>query len=327
MNKNGTHTRQSGIQTLRLFDADAMSEAVRSSKFEHVQLEAGDFRAELKRLELDRITIDSGCYTRKVLARGDFPTSRIVIGCLLDSREEGLINGYRFSRNDIIIYPKGSHLDYLQPAYTTWCAIQVSQQHLEDAGFPETGIDRVRILTGYQPIVQAMRYLMTDVATIRKHHSKDQSSRTIPPCEEQLLELINHTLISSRVSETCIRRPSLHNRMALLRKFEQKLLERIDGTVRINELCTELHVTARTLEHLVKTEYGMTPKQFHTVLRLNAARQDLLKSRASNETVSEIARRNGIHHLGRFSANYTNHFGEYPSETLRRQLGREGNQG
>jgi AraC family ethanolamine operon transcriptional activator len=107
--------------------------------------------------------------------------------------------------------------------------------------------------------------------------------------------------------------------MALLRKFEHKLLERIDRTVRLSELCTALHVTERTLEHLVKTEYGITPKQFYGVLRLNAARQDLLKSRASDETVREIAQRNGIHHLGRFSANYMHHFGEYPSETLRSQ--------
>lgn len=313
---NGTPIPPPCIQTLSLFDADAMSEAVRSSHFEHMQLEAGDFQAELKRLELGGITIDSGCYTRKVLARGDFPTDKIIIGCILDSREEGEINGYRFSRNDIIIYPKGSELDYIQPAFTNWCAIQVSEGLLEAAGYSETRIDGIRLLTGHHPLVQTMRYLMTDRDTTRSHHSKDNSSTMISSNEDQLLELINHALSSCWVGEACIRRPSLHNRMTLLRKFERKLLERIDKTVCISELCAELHVSNRTLEHLVKSEYGITPKQFSSVLRLNTARQDLLKSRGSDRTVREIAERNGIRHLGRFSAYYLRHFGEYPSQTL-----------
>ena len=37
-----------------------------------------------------------------------------------------------------------------------------------------------------------------------------------------------------------------------------------------------LGVSQRTLEALFKTEIGMTPKQFATVLRLNAVRRELL---------------------------------------------------
>jgi len=50
--------------SLSLFDADALSDAVRSSQIEHSQLERGDFKAELKRTDLGRLTLDSGCYTR-----------------------------------------------------------------------------------------------------------------------------------------------------------------------------------------------------------------------------------------------------------------------
>ena len=48
--------------SLSLFDADALSDAVRSSQIEHSQLERGDFKAELKRTDLGRLTLDSGCY-------------------------------------------------------------------------------------------------------------------------------------------------------------------------------------------------------------------------------------------------------------------------
>ena len=49
------------VQSLRLFDADALAEAVRSSRFEHVQVERGDFQAVLKRIDLGYLNLESGC--------------------------------------------------------------------------------------------------------------------------------------------------------------------------------------------------------------------------------------------------------------------------
>ncbi len=147
---------RSEIQSLRLFDADALSEAVRSSSFEHVQLERGDFRAELKHIQLGRLAIDSGCYTRKLLARGDFPAGKIILGCVLDSREEGCINGYRFRHNDVVIFPEGAELDYILPAATTWCSIQLPEALLEEAGCAKMSPDTISVFPGNRHLAQLM---------------------------------------------------------------------------------------------------------------------------------------------------------------------------
>ena len=131
------------IRSVSVFDADALSKAVRSSNFEHVQLESGSFQAELKRLDLGALPVDSGFYSRKVIARDDLPPGHIILGCLLDSREEGYINGYRFRRNDIVIFPEGSELDHMQPAATNWCAIQLPGSILEEIGGTEMWLDRI----------------------------------------------------------------------------------------------------------------------------------------------------------------------------------------
>jgi AraC family ethanolamine operon transcriptional activator len=102
-----------------------------------------------------------------------------------------------------------------------------------------------------------------------------------------------------------------------MRQFEDKVKERIDTVVRIPELCTELNVSKRTLEYLVKEEIGMTPKQFSNVLRLNAVRRELLKRSTENQTINQIARHFGITHPGRFADAYMGQFGELPSDTLR----------
>ena len=304
------------VQSLHLFDADALAEAVRSSRFEHVQLERGEFRAELKCITLGDLILNSGCYTRKVIARGDFPPGSIVLGCVLDSREEGYINGYRFNRNDVVIFPKGAELDYVQPAATRWCAIPLSEALLEKAGCEEMRIDKIKVMPGNWPLTRLMGSLLNNHPpdlTAGAAYSGSQPA----PTEAILLDQIRRVL-QHYCGELNVRRASAQNRMALVRKFEQKVRERIDETLRIPELCIELGVSQRVLEYVLKEEIGVTPKQFSDVLRLNAFRRELLHRSTENQTITQIAGRYGLSHLGRLSAAYLRQFGEYPSDTLRR---------
>ena len=308
------------IHSLNLFDAGALSEAVRSSRLEHLQVERGDFRAELKRIDLGRLTVDSGCYTRKVIARGDFPPGHVILGCVLDSREPGCINGYRFNRNDVVIFPEGSELDYIQPAFTSWCSIQLEKNVLEEAGCAEMTFDRVKVLPGNRSetarLVQILG-MLTECQAAAPHPGVAGSGHPSLPNEDIVLEQIRRTLSEHLGRRSLGRRASLHNRMAMVRRFEQQVRERINTVVRIPDLCAELGVSQRTLETLFKTDIGMTPKQFATALRLNAVRRELLGTPAKNETVAKIAERYGINHLGRFPAYYQQQFGELPSETPR----------
>lgn len=76
-------------------------------------------------------------------------------------------------------------------------------------------------------------------------------------------------------------------------------------------------VSARTLQTQFRSAYGCTPMQYLRDLRLRNARRDLLSS-AGEESVTDIAMRWGFYHLGRFSAVYSDQFGELPSRTLGR---------
>lgn len=308
------------IHSLNLFDADSLSESVRSSHLEHMQLERGDFRAELKRINLGRLTVDSGCYTRKLIARGDFPPDCVMLGGVLDNREAGCINGYRFSFNDVVVFPEGSDLDYILPAATSWYSVQLTRTLLEEAGCAEMTFDRVKVLPGNRPETARLTRILgmlTESQAATPRPGVAGSGQPSLPNEEIVLEQIRRTLSEHLGRRSRGRRASLHNRMAMVRRFEQQVRDRINAVVRIPDLCTELGVSQRTLETLFTTEIGMTPKQFATTLRLNAVRRELLRSPAENETIAKIAERYGINHLGRFPAAYQQQFGELPSETPR----------
>jgi AraC family ethanolamine operon transcriptional activator len=64
-----------------------------------------------------------------------------------------------------------------------------------------------------------------------------------------------------------------------------------------------------------KEAYGISPRAWSQIIRLNAARQDLPEKDAEKVRVSEVAVRWGFFHFGRFSAAYRHLFGELPSVT------------
>jgi transcriptional regulator GlxA family with amidase domain len=81
-------------------------------------------------------------------------------------------------------------------------------------------------------------------------------------------------------------------------------------------VASRLRTTLRTLELGFREVFGMSPREFRHLLRLQRAREEL-RWAAPDETVGQIAMRNGLLHLGRFSVSYRRVFGESPSETIR----------
>jgi len=74
-------------------------------------------------------------------------------------------------------------------------------------------------------------------------------------------------------------------------------------------------MSERSIEMLFKDAYGISPRAWSQIVRLNAARHDLLESQSEDVRVSDVAVRWGFFHFGRFSAAYRQLFGELPSIT------------
>ena len=97
------------------------------------------------------------------------------------------------------------------------------------------------------------------------------------------------------------------------------LLEADPGGERsIDELAKACGVAHRTLQKHFRRFLGRTPSQLRLELHLDQVRKELLCANP-NVSVTEIAARCGIRHLGRFAALYRKRYGEAPSATLRRR--------
>ncbi len=85
----------------------------------------------------------------------------------------------------------------------------------------------------------------------------------------------------------------------------------------IPELCNASNASQRTLEYAFRERYGLTPKEYTLVYRLNNVRKQLRQAVPVKDQVSRIAQQHGFWHMGQFSASYRKLFAERPSDTLK----------
>jgi AraC-like DNA-binding protein len=110
----------------------------------------------------------------------------------------------------------------------------------------------------------------------------------------------------------------LTKRSARMREAFDYLHAHLHDTVTLSELTRASGLSPRGVQEGFQRVFGMSPMTYHRVLRLEQARDELLRSDPESTTVAEVARRWGFAHLGRFSAEYAQQFGDYPKNTLRR---------
>lgn len=83
-------------------------------------------------------------------------------------------------------------------------------------------------------------------------------------------------------------------------------------------LAREAAVSVRALQKGFRDHLDTTPSGYLRKVRLRRVHAELLASHPDRATVGSIAARWGFMHPGRFAALYGRHFGEAPSDTLRR---------
>lgn len=89
-------------------------------------------------------------------------------------------------------------------------------------------------------------------------------------------------------------------------------------SVGVGDLAAVSGLSVRAVQESFQRLFGMPPSTYVRAVRLQRVRADLLSLDAADTSVGEVARRWGFAHLGRFSAEYTSRYGEYPKTTLHR---------
>jgi len=132
-------------------------------------------------------------------------------------------------------------------------------------------------------------------------------------------QLVVSTLLSAQphnfTNTKVVRRTAILPRH--VHKVEEFLREHVNEPICADQLALLAGVSLRSLYAGFKEYCGVSPMQYLRNLRLDGARMTL--STEPDANVASIAMQWGFSHLGRFSMEYKQRFGESPSESLRKR--------
>ena len=109
--------------------------------------------------------------------------------------------------------------------------------------------------------------------------------------------------------------PSYKHRKAVVDKVKEYVAANPQKTITITELCELTFVSRRTLQYSFESILGINPLRFLRLTRLNNVRREL-KLVGQTKPISTIAANWGFWHAGQFTKDYTQLFGENPSQTI-----------
>ncbi len=221
--------------------------------------------------------------------------------------------------------PPGGKIDVYTPEGYANATLVIPQDDFHSAlkhHFPEMPQEPLRHGAGVKVSVQAMSAL-TDVLETVEGALIDpalplERLEVREKLEERLLKAFMDGLKSGLQQDTPrfgSRTTSRVNHLRLAREFVAKNANRAFS---LGDLSQAIGMSPRGVELLFRESLGISPGTFIKNRRLHGVRRMLLNSDRKAGLVKESAMEWGFSHMGHFSRNYRQLFGESPSETVGR---------
>jgi AraC family ethanolamine operon transcriptional activator len=129
---------------------------------------------------------------------------------------------------------------------------------------------------------------------------------------EALMTVLADTLMPADQADAVT--PRQQRRQDVVRRVRELVTEQPQDYLGVERLCSDLHITRRTLQNCFQDSLGISPASYLRLVRLNAVRREL-RNGTADQTIGDVAARWGFWHMGHFSHDYKALFGETPSHT------------
>jgi transcriptional regulator GlxA family with amidase domain len=169
--------------------------------------------------------------------------------------------------------------------------------------------DRMSVIEGDTAQLHTLRMAVLDLVC----HPE------LEPSDEQVSNLIVATLAWAGYSSSQWRPEGscVNGARTRVAKLTQEVIEaHYKQPIRIEDLCRVTGVGIRTLQRSFRAYFDITITEYLAAVRLDAAYRELYATYPQQDTVTAIALRHGITHVGRFSVDFRQRFGESPSKLL-----------
>lgn len=332
MNEQSIHfrpTREKSQILHRAFhsigELDQLREVAHGTSLEFVQLSPGKLKGTMAHMLLPQSSLHLNQLSLPVRARGEAANDRWSF-VIFPPQVRGCFNGIRLDSEKILVYPPRSEFEGTvigSGEFHDWVLtvtrealaapyFALSQQELPPLRSP------VLCLQPSSYVLAELRAFVCDLLHIAEQTPEILYDPTIDlSLQCQLVEKLAHALATADSARYQSSDSDVSQR-DIVRKVEDFIESHFGEDLSLAKLCTSADVSERTLRRAFANFLGISPSCFLKTLRMNHAYRELQQAFPSETQVAVVAMKCGLTHLGRFSQEYKQFFGESPSTTLKR---------
>jgi len=303
------------IVNQEFFDYPAMQESAKNWLFlARYRFGTGEFYGRHDGIQLHNMQFGHADRHEGMMFQGVSPKDCLTIAILQKNGGCVCINNLKMDTGDVIIIDNSKPYDFCSSHHTVMAIVSISKSLLvksapwlldaTDKNFK----DKNSILSNT---------IESEWQSVLDNPNISQSNDRLKILKEKIVDAIKNTFEGQTGEASHLTKGE---QTAL--KVKSFLLDSSDEDITIESLLKQFGISYKTLENSFKSLFGITPKHFLILLKLNHAHEDLLLSELETTNISDIAIKWGFSHFGRFSEQYKALFGVLPSETLNRTLTR-----
>ena len=311
----------------RVSNPEELTEAIRAANFEPVMLKRMPDPSWMARVDCPQVCLDFVKLGSSFLFTGVMPENCYTLVFVIDCPLKGNSFNFETEHNDgyMGFFPPGAELDAYTPEGYSNASLTVPVEMFLAAvktSFPEIPDRLLKSGAGLRIGKREQAPLRALLSAVMRGIENPASPLDGLAARRELeRRLLDGFLVALRMGLDGLI-PRMKSRAlgaaGHLRQAREFIRESSRGPVQLDDLCGNLGISRRGVELIFRKSFGIGPSAFIRQQRLHGVRRALLENGPDSVTVKESAIQWGFLHMGHFSRNYRELFGECPSETLLR---------
>jgi AraC family ethanolamine operon transcriptional activator len=302
-------------------DIDEMVQSFSSHwDLEFHQFEPTESSSSLKQLTLTNIQITNAIFSGKSLLRGGTPNWKTF--AFHKGRESSFVwRKKQVRHNDLMIFPDTAEIEVAHKGRANNpFSISLSDSLMASSLSASEREKYSRIVTEHE-IIPFNIQTLEELASIINYYLRIraakpdflQSQLFQDKLEGAVVKTLLHHIISLGPVNTIKEQKQFIKKWE---KIDKALSNDPKSLLTVSELSDITGINQRTMVRLFHRRYGLSPKAYLKVMRLNKVKNALKNASPHHLTVAEIANHYGLFHTGQFAKDYHLLFNELPSKTL-----------
>ena len=291
----------------------AMKEGEIGWDIQSSQAESGTFHSTLQGVHTHNIQLGVHAYSTSMLFRGSYPAGTVLL-YMFDAKALTCSFNDPVLKNEILVGFPNEEVDMIINSSSVVYTLAV-----EETCFREAFKDYFS--TGFNEYMKDHTLLVPFEMLEELSHEFQAYLLELSKIDTDIMTEEDYSIIDMKILNTLFGYLYKQEKEAKRLKFDvteiRKYLENnIESDISIKDVSQVLNISERQLHNAFKKNYGITPKRYLLILRLNAIYRDLKFSTSNDVTLSDIVYKYGFTHMSHFSKAFKKLFSKMPSEVL-----------